>query len=114
MVDICFYFQVHQPHRMKKYSIFQIGNDADYFDKQKNKEIMQKVTKKCYLPTNKLMLELLRKHPEFKIAYSISGTAIDQFEKFNPEVLDTFKELAKTKQVEFLDETYHHSLSFLY
>ncbi|MBT3304542.1 polysaccharide deacetylase family protein [Candidatus Woesearchaeota archaeon] len=114
MVDICFYFQVHQPFRMKKYSIFQIGNDEKYFDSTKNQEIMQKVTKKCYLPTNKLMLELLRKHPEFKIAYSISGTAIDQFEKYSPEVLDTFKELAKTKQVEFLDETYHHSLSFLY
>ncbi len=114
MVDVCFYFQVHQPWRMKKYNIFQIGNDSNYFDEQKNKEIMEKVTKKCYLPTNKLMLNLLDKHPEFKISYSISGTALDQFEKYSPEVLDSFKELTKTKQVEFLDETYYHSLAFLY
>lgn len=114
MVDVCFYFQVHQPYRMKKYSIFQIGNDGDYFDHQKNREIIQKVANKCYLPSNSLMLELLRKNPRFKIAFSISGTALDQFSEHSPEVLDSFKELAKTKQVEFLDETYYHSLSFLY
>jgi len=75
---------------------------------------MKKVTEKCYLPTNALMLELLEKHPEFKIAYSISGTAIDQFEQYAPEVIESFKKLAATGKVEFLSETYYHSLSFLY
>lgn len=114
MVKVCFYFQVHQPHRMGNYNLFQIGKHQDYFDEVKNKEIAEKVARKCYLPTNSVMLELLKKHPGFKISYSISGTALEQFEKFTPEVLDSFKELARTGRVEFLSETYYHSLSFLY
>ena len=115
MADVCFYFQVHQPFRLKKFSVFDIGNSTDYFDSKKNEEIMKKVAKKCYLPTNKVMLDLINKHDgKFKIAYSITGNAIEQFEKYSPEVLDTFKELASTKCVEFLSETYYHSLSYLY
>ena len=115
MADICFYFQVHQPHRMKKYSLFDIGNNHDYFDDEKNKQIAQKVAKKCYLPMNSLMLDLIRKHKgRFKIAFSITGPALEQFEKYAPEVIDSFKELAKTGCVEFLSETYNHSLAFLY
>jgi len=115
MKNICFYFQVHQPFRIRSYSIFDIGNSDDYFDHKKNREILNKVARKCYLPTNKLMLDLIHEHGDkFKIAYSISGTAIDQFEEYNPEVLNSFKALAKTGQVEFLNETYYHSLSFLY
>ncbi|RJQ17168.1 alpha-amylase [Candidatus Woesearchaeota archaeon] len=114
MTGVCFYFQVHQPFRLKKYSVFNIGNTSDYFDHQKNREVMEKVAKKCYLPTNRLMLNLIHKHPEFKIAYSITGTALEQFEQYAPNVLDSFEELAKTGNVEFLNETYHHSLSYLY
>ncbi|MBI2650844.1 alpha-amylase [Candidatus Woesearchaeota archaeon] len=115
MVSVCFYFQVHQPFRIRKYSIFDIGNANDYFDAQKNTQIMQKVTKKCYLPTNKLILELINKMDgKFKVSYSITGMALEQFQMYMPEVLDSFKELSKTKCVEFLGETYHHSLSFLY
>jgi len=118
MSNICFYFQVHQPYRMKKYSVFNIGNNSDYFDEQKNKEVMQKVAKKCYMPTNKIMLELIKRYQHtsrpFKIAYSITGTALEQFEKYAPEVLESFKELAGTGCVEFLSETYYHSLSYLY
>ncbi len=115
MVSVCMYFQVHQPLRMRRYSVFDIGKSSDYFDDKKNKEIMKKVEKKCYLPANNLMLDLIKKHNKrFKIAYSITGTAIEQMEEFAPEVLDSFKKLAKTGCVEFLSETYYHSLSFLY
>lgn len=115
MVSVCFYFQVHQPFRLRNYSVFDIGNNANYFDEKKNKEIMQKVAEKCYLPTNKTMLDLINKHDgRFKISYSISGVALEQFEKYAPEVLDSFMDLNDTGCVEFLNETYHHSLSFLY
>ena len=112
MVDVCFYFQVHQPYRMKNYSLFNIG-EKNYFDEEKNKEIAIKVANKCYLPTNKLLLKLIKENPEFKIAFSISGVALEQFEEYCPEVLQTFKDLAATGNVEFLNETYYHSLSFL-
>jgi len=115
MVSICFYFQVHQPFRLRHYSIFDIGANQNYFDNKKNIEVLAKVTRKCYLPTNKLMLDLIKKHNgKFRISYSISGVALEQFEKYVPEVIDSFKELAKTGCVEFMSETYYHSLSFLY
>jgi alpha-amylase len=103
---------------MKKYSVFNIGHDSEYFDDAKNSEVMQKVAKKCYLPTNQVMLDLINtyKHNDrqFKIAYSITGVALEQFEKYAPEVLESFKRLAATGCVEFLSETYYHSLSYLY
>ncbi|MGV8087168.1 MAG: glycoside hydrolase family 57 protein [Candidatus Woesearchaeota archaeon] len=118
MPNICFYFQVHQPYRMRKYSVFDIGNKSDYFDDVKNSEVMKKVAKKCYLPTNAVMLELINKYKNtsrpFKISYSITGVALEQFEKYAPEVLESFKNLADTGCVEFLSETYYHSLSYLY
>ncbi|MBU1976301.1 MAG: glycoside hydrolase family 57 protein [Nanoarchaeota archaeon] len=115
MVSLCFYFQVHQPFRLRKYSVFEIGKNSDYFDHSKNREVMQKVAKKCYLPANKLMMDLIKQHKgNFKISYSISGVALDQFKKYAPEVLLSFKELADTGCVEFLAETYYHSLSYLF
>ena len=118
MPNICFYFQVHQPYRMKRYSVFNIGHNSDYFDEQKNREVMQKVAKKCYLPTNQAMLDLINTYKnndrQFKISYSITGVALEQFEKYAPEVLESFKRLAATGCVEFLSETYYHSLSYIY
>jgi len=115
MVAICFYFQVHQPYRMNKYRIFDIGKHSNYFDEQKNEEIMKKVTSKCYLPTTRLLLDLIKRHNgKFKCSFSITGTALEQFEKYSPEVISLFKEMAATGNVEFLSETYYHSLSFLY
>lgn len=115
MTSICIYFQVHQPFRMVNYRVFDVGKHLNYFDDKKNEEVCKKVAGKCYLPANKLMLDLIRRtNGKFKIAYSISGTALEQFEKYSPEVIDSFKELAKTGCVEFLGETYYHSLSFLY
>ena len=116
MASICFYFQVHQPYRLKKYRIFDVGHDHEYFNDRgdhdiNNEKVFHKVARKCYLPTNALMLELLNRHPEFKISYSLSGVFMDQMEEFSPELLKSFQELVKTGRVELLDETYYHSLS---
>lgn len=115
MPAVCFYFQVHQPFRVKPYSYLNIGRDHNYFDDHKNAEIARKVANKCYLPTNRLLLELINQHKgKFKISYSITGVAIDQFQRYCPEVLESFLDLAKTGCVEFLGETYYHSLASLF
>jgi len=115
MVSVSFYFQVHQPERMKHYTVFDIGNHSNYFDEQKNKDIITKVAKKCYLPTNRVMLDLINKYDgKFKISYSITGTAAAQFQRYFPEVIESFQALADTGCVEFLSETYYHSLSYFY
>ncbi|MBI2176546.1 polysaccharide deacetylase family protein [Candidatus Woesearchaeota archaeon] len=114
MVDVCFYFQVHQPLRLRPYTVFDIGKGSSYFNEQKNREILDRVAKKCYLPANAIMLELLDKHPEFRASYSLSGVVLEQLMSHQPRAVDSFRELAKTGRVEFLDETYHHSLAFVY
>ncbi|GAA5220301.1 glycoside hydrolase family 57 protein [Membranihabitans marinus] len=114
MKAICFYFQVHQPYRLRRYRFFDIGKSDHYFDDFANERIMRKVAEKCYLPTNQLMLDLIHQHGDkFKISYSISGTALTQFKEYAPDVLASFQRLADTGCVEFLAETYSHSLSAL-
>ncbi|MFO7862659.1 MAG: glycoside hydrolase family 57 protein [Salinivirgaceae bacterium] len=114
MKKICFYFQVHQPFRLRTYRFFDIGKNHDYYDEFANKSIMRKVAEKCYLPMNQLLLELINKYDgKFKIAFSISGVVLDQMEMYAPDVLESFKKLAQTGKVEFLAETYAHSLSAL-
>jgi alpha-amylase len=113
MASVCFYFQVHQPYRLRDYTIF--DNGTDYFDEAKNAEICRKVAHKCYLPTNQLLLELIEKYQgKFRVAFSTTGTVLEQFQQYMPAVLDSFHRLAATGCVEFLSETYYHSLSFLY
>ena len=109
---VCFYFQVHQPYRLRDIRITEVeDNDIHYFDDKTNREIFRKVAEKCYLPANALMLDLLQKHPEFRISYSLSGVFLDQCKAYGPDVLQSFQDLAATGQVEFLAETYYHSLS---
>nr|WP_319401366.1 glycoside hydrolase family 57 protein [uncultured Carboxylicivirga sp.] len=111
MRNICFYFQVHQPFRFRRYRFFDIGQDHYYYDDYTNESVLDKVKTKCYLPTNRLLLKLLEKHKgKFKIAFSISGVALDQFKLYAPEVIDSFKKLVDTGHVEILSETYSHSL----
>lgn len=111
---LCLYFQVHQPVRLRKYHFFDIGKSHDYYDDFANRTITRKVAERCYLPANKMMLELIKKYGKnFKVSFSISGLAIEQFEKYAPEVIDSFKALAETGCVEFLAETYSHSLASL-
>lgn len=117
---VCFYFQVHQPYRLSKCSVFEIGEKEDYFAgpaSYENKAIFEKVANKCYLPTNALILELLEKHPEFRVSYSFSGVFLEQcleYGEIGEKVLDSFKKIIATGQAEVLCETYHHSLSWLY
>lgn len=118
MPSVCFYFQVHQPFRLRRYSVFEglsaHAGASRYFDDAQNRTVCAKVAEKCYLPANRLMLELIRRHAgRFRISYSLTGIAMDQFAMYAPEVLATFDELAKTGCVEFLSETYHHSLAAL-
>ncbi len=113
MASVCFYFQVHQPYRLRPFTIFETGND--YFDDFKNNEILRKVAGKCYLPANALMLDLIERYAgQFKIAYSITGVLLEQLRQAAPEVLLSFQWLAETGCVEFLAETYYHSLSSLF
>ena len=111
---ICFYFQVHQPFRLKRYRFFDLGHDHYYYDDFTNESILRKVADKCYLPANKVILDLIRKHKDkFKVTFSLTGIVINQFRLYAPEVLDSFRELAGTGMVEFLSETDSHSLSSL-
>ena len=111
MKAICFYFQVHQPNRLRRYRFFDIGENHYYYDDFANQSIMRKVAEKCYLPTNQMLLDLINEYGEnFKVSFSISGTALDQFEQYAPDVLDSFKRLVDTGSVEILSETYPHSL----
>ncbi|MBN1509313.1 MAG: glycoside hydrolase family 57 protein [Sedimentisphaerales bacterium] len=113
MPSVCFYFQVHQPMRLRHYTVF--DEDERYFDESKNAAICKKVANKCYLPANRMLLKLIHKHKgRFRIAYSITGVLLEQLEVYAPEVMSTFHALAETGCVEFLAETYYHSLSFLY
>ncbi len=113
MSSVCFYFQVHQPMRLRHYTVF--DNDDRYFDEAKNAAICRKVANKCYLPANRLLLKLIQQHKgRFRIAYSLTGVLLEQLERYCPEVMSTFYALAQTGCVEFLAETYYHSLSFLY
>ena len=112
--SICLYFQVHQPTRLRLYRFFDIGKDSHYYDDFANRTILRRVAQKCYLPMNQQMLELINKNKgKFKICYSISGSALEQFQRFCPEVIASFKALADTGKVEFLAETYYHSLASL-
>ena len=113
MPSVCFYFQVHQPYRLRRYSVF--DTDRYYFDDLKNAELMRKVAQRCYLPANRVLLETIRAHGgRFRAAFCISGVALEQFEAYAPEVVESFRELNATGCVEFLSETYHHSVAFLY
>jgi len=113
MASVCFYFQIHQPNRLRRYSVFDA--DTDYFDDARNAEICRKVADKCYRPTTKLMLDLIRRHEgRFRISYSLTGVVLDQFKRWAPDLIDLFQELAETGCCEFLGETYYHSLSFIY
>jgi len=115
MKSICLYFQVHQPYRIKPYTFFDLGQDHNYFDEEANLEILNKVSEKCYLPANKLFLSLINQSQgKLKIAFSLSGVFLDQIVNHRPDVLASFKLLAKTGCVEFLSETYYHSLASVY
>lgn len=113
------YLHVHQPYRVRHYTVFDSGASHNYFeagydDKTSNERILRKVAEKSYLPTNTRLLQLLNDNPEFKLSLSITGTIIEQMERWSPETLESFKRLTETGRVEIVAETYHHSLAFFY
>lgn len=110
--SICLYFQVHQPNRLRLYRFFDIGKDSHYYDDFANRTILRRVAQRCYLPMNALLLDLISANKgAFKVAFSISGSVLEQFDRYAPEVIDSFRKLADTGCVEFLSETYYHSLA---
>lgn len=109
--SVCLYFQVHQPTRLRLYRFFDIGKDSHYYDDYANRTILKRIVNKCYLPMNELLLDAINKSGgAFKVAFSISGSALEQFERYSPQVIESFRKLAQTGCVEFLSETYYHSL----
>ncbi len=115
MTDICIYFQVHQPYRLRRLRPFETREGFDYWDHAKNQEILDRAATKCYLPTNAAIAEMVRKTDgAFRVSYSLSGVFMDQLEEHRPDVLDSFRDLARTGHVEFLDETHYHSLAGLW
>lgn len=113
------YLHVHQPFRIRPYAIFDVGINHDYFnasldDRTSNERILRKVAEKSYIPTNHRLLKILQEYPEFRMSMSITGTVIEQLEKWAPEALKSFQELCATGRVEIIGETYHHSLAFFY
>jgi len=111
MKNICFYFQVHQPFRLKRYRFFDMGNDHYYYDDYLNKHILKKVANRSYLPTNEMIYSLLKEYEgQFKVTFSLTGIFLEQLELYAPDLIKSFKKLAETENVEFLSETYSHSL----
>jgi alpha-amylase len=119
MPALCLYFQVHQPYRLSRYSIFSgaapaVGSNC-YFDSTLNAQISSRVAERCYLPTNQLLLRLLERYAgSFQLAFSLTGVCVEQLQKLAPTVLDSFSALASTGAVEFIAESYYHSLSAIY
>ncbi len=116
---IVLYLHVHQPYRVRHYTIFDAASDHNYFnapydDKASNERILKKVAEKSYIPTNERLLKLLNENPNFKLSLSITGTVLEQLERWSPESLTSFKQLTDTGRVEIVGETYHHSLAFFY
>ena len=117
---ITLYMHVHQPLRIRKYTIFDTAENHNYFNEpdatsdRHNEKVFRKVADKSYRPMNALLEKLLKKHPDFKVSFSITGTFIEQAEKWAPDVLESFKRLVATGQVEIIAETYYHSLAFFY
>ncbi len=117
--SIVLYLHVHQPYRLKHYTIFDAATDHNYFnapldDKASNERILKKVAEKSYIPTNQRLLKLLNENPSFKLSLSITGTVLEQLERWSPESLASFKSLTDTGRVEIVGETYHHTLAFFY
>ena len=119
MKAIVLYLHVHQPYRIRHFTALDAGNCHDYFDaayedQTSNERILRKVAEKSYIPTNHRLLELLSQNPEFKLSLSITGTVLEQLERWSPEALQSFKDLVASGRVEIVGETYHHSLAFFY
>ena len=115
MPAVCLCYEVHEPFRLRRYTVFDMGQSAVYDDDDRNCDLLLHTARVCYLPMNELRLKLIgRDGTDFKVTFCMSGTAMDQFEMYAPEVLESFQKLADTKSVEFAAESSPHSFAFLY
>lgn len=115
MPALCLCYEVHEPYRLRRYTVFDMGQNSIYEDDDRNCDILLHTARTCYLPMNDLVLKLIRRYgKDFRLTLCISGTALDQFEQYAPEVIESFQALADTGNVEFAAETSPHSLAFLY
>ncbi len=115
MPAVSLYFQVHQPFRIRKFSFFEAGTGSHYFDDDLNALVMKRAAERCYLPANQIIMQAVKQHRgDCKVAFSMTGTALEQMQLYAPDALDSFRRLADTGHVEFLCETYYHSLAALY
>jgi len=114
MPSVCFYFQVHQPVRLNKFTVFDVGKGKEYFDDRQNLFYLERIARKCYTPTNQMLLDLIKRtNGDFKVSFSITGVLLEQLEKHFPDVMDSFIKLVDTGSVELMNETFYHSLAFL-
>ena len=113
MIPVCLYFQAHQPYRLRPYGYFDVGREHDYFDGAANREILARVSERCYRPVTRMLLRLLDRHADFAVSFSVSGCLLDQLRDFEPDVIAAFADLARTGRAEFLAETSHHSLAWI-
>lgn len=114
MRSICFFFQIHQPYRLRTYRFFDIGDNHNYYDEYLNRSIINRVAERCYIPMNNLLINLIKEYGQaFKVSLSITGSAIDQMQQYAPAAIKSFKELIATGNVEVLAETYGHTLASL-
>ncbi len=115
MVSVCFYLHMHQPYRIRRFSVFDIGQNHDYFNEEANKNYLERIKNKSYIPTNKILLDLVKSTGKrFKVAFSITGTLLEQLEKYAPETIEDIKKIVATGNAELLSETYYHSLAYIY
>lgn len=119
MRAICLYFHMHQPIRYREYSFFDVANSSNYFDddyygRQSNQRIFDKVARKSYRPMLNLLEKCMSSHPDFKVSLSITGTWIEQAEKWAPELIEQIRRLVDKGQVEIAGEAYYHSLAYFY
>ena len=119
MPQVCLYFHLHQPYRLKQFNVFELDRGQSYFSTETDQgkgthQIFLKVAEKSYLPMLSLLKQLLEKNPRFKLSLSCSGVFLEQAELLKPEIIELIKDLTATGRVELLTETYYHSLSFLH
>ena len=119
MRAICLYLHIHQPIRYREYSIFDVGNNSNYFydnysGRQSNERIFRKVAEKSYYPMLNLLYKNMEAHPGFKVSFSITGTWIEQAEKWAPDLINIIRDMVDRGQAEIVGETYYHSLAYFY
>src|SRR5680860_2116 len=111
MKTICLYFQIHHPFHFRTFRFFDVGGSKPWYDDSRNEREIQEAVINYYLPTNNFFLKLIQQTKgKFKLSYHISRTSLEQFLMYAPKMLNSFRQLADTGQVEFTGGTASHSI----